>query len=274
MRRADAKAAAAVTAALVAGLVLSAAPAHVWAQDDEPPPWETGDVTEPPPWESGAPPEPAPRASEGPDVHLQPPGVDSERPYRGRTKTMKTTPLDELGITKRREDGTEWTVIPFDARGPVVYGGVGYETGSRLGHLVLTAAGGWTVWGHWRSLVAEGRVPRVEGTATQVLLSFDVAPKVAQGTVPSWLTIGVRAQQVFALGRHLLSAQLSLGGRKDLGTELGGIDFTFGVGYAYAIEPPFTIPVQIEAVRHYSGTFEGRRWGFRISMAWPLWFRF
>ncbi|MFW5925156.1 MAG: hypothetical protein ACOCV4_03260 [Myxococcota bacterium] len=263
--------------ALVATLVAGAAK----AQEDEPPPWESGEVDEEvPPWESGAPvpPEDEPPAGEGdaeaPDVELEPPGEDSERPpYQSDTATMGSTRAGDLGIEQRQEDDTSWTAIPFDARGPVAYGAVGFEEGNDLGHLVLSAGAGWTVWGEWTALRAEGETPRLEGTATNLFLTVDAAPAVTDDADTSWITIGARAQQVVAFGRHLLSAQLGVGGRKDLDTDLGGVDLVFGVGYAYGT-PPFAIPVQLELVRHFSGVFPRNQWGVRLSVGWPLWFNF
>lgn len=267
--------------ALAAGvLLLLLAPARsARAQDNEPPPWESGDVGGAPPWETGAPP-PAqkekapPPKKKGPQVYIAPAGVDTESPYQERIRTMKPTPPKELGIEKRKIDDVDWTVLPFRAWGPVAYGSFGYEAGSRSGHLVLSMAGGWSVWGHWKSLRSAGRPPELEGTGTNVLLGLDLAPSVANGVAPSWTTIGVRVQQVAAFGRHLIMGELALGGRKDLGTSVGGFDLSFGVAYAYAISPPYTIPIEIELVRHYSGAFDNRRWAARISIAWPFWFHF
>jgi hypothetical protein len=259
----------AVTLAVLPG----ALPSPVGAQD-EPPPWESGDA---PPWESGEVPLP-PGEGEGPDgeaaedetpeLELPPPGVDTERPYGGRTGEMDTSSLDDLGLELVERNDTLWTRIPFDARGPVLYGAAGFEAGGGLGHVVLTMAGGYTVAGEWQALRAEGERPRLEGRATHIMLSMDVAPGVTADAQASFITIGARAQQVFGFGEHLINLQLALGGRKDLGTNLGGVDLGFGIGYAHA-RAPFAIPFQLELVRHFSGVF-GREWGARLSVGWPF----
>lgn len=260
------------SAALLAMLVAGS----VEAQEDEPPPWESGD--EVPPWESGVPVPPEDErpaeesADQAPEVELAPPGEDTERPpFQSDTETMQSTEAADLGIEQRKEGGTSWTAVPFDARGPVGYGAVGFEAGNDIGHLVLSAGVGWAVWGEWTALRAEGETPRLEGTATNLLLTVDAAPAVTDDAATSWITIGARAQQVIAFGRHLLSAQLGVGGRKDLDTELGGVDLLFGLGYAYGT-PPFAIPVQFDVVRHFSGVFPRKQWGVRLSVGWPLWF--
>ncbi|MFW6051353.1 MAG: hypothetical protein ACODAU_09275 [Myxococcota bacterium] len=255
--------------ALLGALVL---PGTAVAQDDEPPPWESGEA---PPWETGVPPEPAeaeeePDEEAGADVDLPPPGEDTERAYRPETGAIESTPLDDFGIEEREEDGETITVVPFDARGPVLYGAVGYEAADDLGHLVFSIAGGWTVWSDLRSLRVPGERAGLEGSATNVMLAVDLAPSVEADAATSFITIGGRVQQMLAVGDHLLMAQLGLGGRKDLDTSLGGVDLSFGVGYAYALAP-FAIPIHLELVRHYSGVYPRKQWGARISVGWPIW---
>jgi hypothetical protein len=255
----------------LAVLVALGLPAGLQAQD-EPPPWEAGD--DGPSWETGdvpLPPEediPPPPEEEAPqELIIDPPGVDRER-FQPRTETMEAIPVDELGVEIREVGDHRWTVVPFDARGPVVYGAAGFEAGGGLGHMVFTVAGGYTVAGHWRALRADGERPRLEGTATNVMLSMDLAPGVTNDALASFVTIGVRGQQIFAFGEHLMSMQFTLGGRKDLGTDLGGVDLAFGLGYAFN-RAPVAIPVQLELVRHFAGVF-GREWGARITVGWPF----
>jgi hypothetical protein len=259
-------------ALVVSVLAWTAAPALLRA--DDPPPWEAGGDA--PSWESGDVPLPpeegegAPageEAAEEPD--LAPPGEDTERPYRGATADLEETSLNELGLEVVERQEVSWLAIPFDARGPVFYGAAGFEAGGGLGHIVITGAAGYTVAGEWQALRADGRPPRLLGRATNVMLSVDMAPGVTADAAASFITVGVRGQQVFAFGEHMLNLQLGLGGRADLGTSLGGVDLAFGIGYAN-VRAPFAIPFQLEVVRHFAGVF-GRQWGARLSIGWPLW---
>ncbi|MFW5877305.1 MAG: hypothetical protein ACOCXM_11255 [Myxococcota bacterium] len=148
--------------------------------------------------------------------------------------------------------------------------GAGYQHGltdDAMGHLVFGLGLGWVAHGEFTGRVARGRPTRVEGRSTEVHLLGQVAVPVTRPARRTQLLLGLRGQQVFALGRHALLAVASAGARLDTGDRAAGLEVTFGGGYALLL-PPVVLPIVVEVVYERFGVYGDGAWGLRVSVAW------
>lgn len=168
-------------------------------------------------------------------------------------------------------DGTPSYEMPVEETGLVVpMLGLGYQqglAGAAVGHLVLMAGAAYVVKGDYLALIRQRGFPKAYGLDTRLGLVGQVSVPVAEGARRTQLSLGLRAKQTFALGRHALLAVASASARFDTGARTGGLELALGGGYA-VLFPPFALPVVVEVVYDRFGIYPSGAWSLRFSLAW------